>query len=86
MINALFSVANHGLWGQINPFFWAGMILVITGAVMVLVFAPRGEKSPEPRVESREPETRMAQRNRWRVIPNLASAATPQLIREGSGG
>jgi hypothetical protein len=57
VINALYSVAKHGLWGQINPFFWAGMILVITGAVMVLVLAPRGEKSPEPRVESREPAT-----------------------------
>ena len=55
VVNALYSVARGGLWGQINPFFWAGMILVITGAVMILVFAPRGEKSPEPRVESPEP-------------------------------
>jgi hypothetical protein len=60
VVNALYSVARGGLWGQINPFFWAGMILVITGAVMILVFAPRGEKSQdsqESRVKSREPET-----------------------------
>jgi hypothetical protein len=46
VVNALYSVARHSLWSQINPFFWAGMILVITGAVMVLVLAPRGEKVP----------------------------------------
>jgi hypothetical protein len=56
VVNALYSVSRHALWGQINPFFWAGMILVIAGAVMVLVFAPRGEKAPETIVESREPE------------------------------
>jgi hypothetical protein len=57
VVNALFSVARQGLWGQINPFFWAGMMLVITGAVMVLVLAPRGEKRPEPPPERREPES-----------------------------
>ncbi|MEX2092801.1 MAG: hypothetical protein WD971_09000 [Pirellulales bacterium] len=45
------------LWsGSVGPWFLAGLILVIAGSVMVLVLAPRGEKSPEPQVESREPE------------------------------
>jgi hypothetical protein len=49
-------VARHG-WENINPVFWAGLILVVAGAVMVLVLGPRAEKSPEPSVENREPET-----------------------------
>jgi hypothetical protein len=55
VMNTLFSVTRQGTWGEINAFFWAGLILVIAGAAMVLVFAPRGEKSQEPRVKSREP-------------------------------
>jgi hypothetical protein len=56
VVNTLFSVARHSQWGQINAFFWAGLILVIAGSVMVLVLAPRGERSQEPSVKSREPE------------------------------
>jgi hypothetical protein len=48
------------MWsGHFGPWFLAGLILVIAGSVMVLVLAPRGEKSQksqESRVESREPE------------------------------
>jgi hypothetical protein len=43
VVNTFFSVSSHGQWDEINPFFWAGLILVIAGSVMVLVFAPRGE-------------------------------------------
>jgi hypothetical protein len=68
VVNALYSVARHSLWDQINPFFWAGMILVISGAVMVLVFAPRGEKAAPAKAESSEPET--------------SHAATPAAARE----
>jgi hypothetical protein len=56
VVNTLFTIWTRGLWDEINPFFWAGLILVIAGSVMVLVLAPRGEKSQKPRVESREPE------------------------------
>ncbi len=45
VINTLFTTFMSGLWGQVEPFFLAGLILVITGAAMVLVFAP---KSPPP--------------------------------------
>jgi hypothetical protein len=43
VVNTFFSVSSHGQWDEINPFFWAGLILVIAGSVMVLVLAPRGE-------------------------------------------
>jgi hypothetical protein len=56
VVNTLFSVARHSQWGQINAFFWAGLILVIAGSAMVLMLAPRGERSQESKVKSREPE------------------------------
>ncbi len=39
------TLAKKGL-EDIGPLFFAGLILVIAGAVMVLVFAPRGEAAP----------------------------------------
>jgi hypothetical protein len=57
VVNTFFTISTRGQWDEISPFFWAGLILVIAGAVMVLVLAPRGEKSQASRVESREPET-----------------------------
>jgi hypothetical protein len=56
VVNTFFTITTRGQWGEINPFFWAGLILVVAGSVMVLVLAPRGEKSQEPRVKSQEPE------------------------------
>jgi NADH:ubiquinone oxidoreductase subunit 6 (subunit J) len=44
VVNTFFTITTRGQWDQISPFFWAGLILVIAGAVMVLVLAPRGEK------------------------------------------
>jgi hypothetical protein len=71
VMNTLFSVTRQGTWSQINAFFWAGLILVIAGSAMVLVLAPRGEKSPAPRAGSREPETEAGSREqgartKWR--------------------
>jgi hypothetical protein len=43
VVNTLYAVASNHLWNAVNPFFWAGLILVIFGAVMVLVLAPRGD-------------------------------------------
>jgi hypothetical protein len=54
VINTLFTVARNDQWADINAFFWAGLILVIAGAVMVLVLGPRGEKSQQRSVESQE--------------------------------
>jgi hypothetical protein len=59
VVNTLVSVARHGQWSHINAFFWAGLILVIAGSAMVLILAPRGEKSRETRDESREPAQRV---------------------------
>ena len=42
VVATLVSTATGGLWGQIGPMFLAGLMLVIAGAVMVLVFAPKG--------------------------------------------
>ena len=47
VVNTMFTTFTEGLWGDVDPFFLAGLILVIAGAVMVLVFAP---KSPPPAV------------------------------------
>jgi hypothetical protein len=55
VVNTFFTISTRGQWDQINPLFWAGLILVVAGSVMVLVLAPR-VKSQDPSVESREPE------------------------------
>jgi hypothetical protein len=57
VVNTFFTITSRGQWDQISPFFWAGLILVVAGSVMVLVLAPRGEKGRESRVEGQEPET-----------------------------
>jgi hypothetical protein len=59
VINTLFAITKLSLWQQVSPFFWAGLILVIAGAAMVLILAPRGEVSRESKVESREPRGRV---------------------------
>ena len=46
----------HSRSAAFSPLFLAGLLLVIAGSVMVLVFAPRGETNQELRVESRESE------------------------------
>jgi hypothetical protein len=58
VVSTFFTIAARHEWSNIRPFFWAGLILVVAGSVMVLVLAPRGDKSQESRVESREPEER----------------------------
>jgi hypothetical protein len=47
VVNTFFTITTRGQWDQINPFFWAGLILVVAGSVMVLVLAPRGEKTQD---------------------------------------
>ncbi len=50
VVNTLFTTFTSGLWGEVSALFLAGLILVIAGAAMVLVFAPKG--SPPPKVET----------------------------------
>jgi hypothetical protein len=47
VINTLFAVQAHGSLGKYAPFFLAGLILVVAGAALVLVTAPRGN-APKP--------------------------------------
>ena len=59
VVATLVSTASAGLWGEINPWFIAGLMLVIAGAVMVLVFAPKGHApapAPAPMPDPRPPE------------------------------
>lgn len=55
VVNTFFSITVGRLWNEVSPFFWAGLILVIAGAVMVLVLAPRGEKGVETAEEAAAP-------------------------------
>ena len=53
VVNTLMTTFVGGLWGEIEALFLAGLILVIAGAAMVLVFAPKG---PAPKAAP-SPET-----------------------------
>ena len=41
VINTLFSALTRGMLNNLHPMFLAGLILVIAGAAIVLLFAPR---------------------------------------------
>ena len=62
VVNTLMTTILGGLWGELNAAFLAGLILVIAGAAMVLVFAPKGPpskteaKPPEPKQEETKPK------------------------------
>ncbi len=43
VINTLVAVSSTHQWSNVSPFFWAGLILVVVGAALVLVMAPRGD-------------------------------------------
>jgi hypothetical protein len=47
VVNTFFTAITRGLLSQMSAMFFAGLILVVAGAVMVLVFAPRGD-APQP--------------------------------------
>ncbi len=42
VINTFFTAITRGILNQMGSMFIAGLILVVAGSVMVLVFAPRG--------------------------------------------
>lgn len=48
VVNTFFTLIGQGRLSQADPFFLAGLILVITGAAMVLLFAPRGAPPKKP--------------------------------------
>jgi hypothetical protein len=61
VVNTIFSAAARGDLHHLHPMFLAGLILVIAGAAVVLVFAPRGgppsktKTKTEPVVPPKEP-------------------------------
>ena len=61
VVNTIFSAAAQGNLRHLQPMFLAGLILVIGGAAVVLVFAPRGgppsktKTKAEPAVPPKEP-------------------------------
>jgi hypothetical protein len=48
VVNTFFTAITRHLVGQMSAMFFAGLILVVAGSAMVLVFAPRGEVPPAP--------------------------------------
>jgi hypothetical protein len=52
VINTFISILTAKDLGEVNPFFYAGLIVVAAGAVAVLIFAPRGKphmEAPKPK-------------------------------------
>ncbi len=47
VVNAFLTIYMAGTWKDVNPMFLAGLVIVAMGAVMVLVFAPKGH-APGP--------------------------------------
>ena len=41
VVNTFTEMSTKGLAGQISPYFYASMLMVIVGAMIVLVFAPK---------------------------------------------
>ena len=54
VVNTLFSIYMRRAWGDINPFFAAGLILVGVGSVTVLIAAPAPKKKPPTPAVSEE--------------------------------
>jgi hypothetical protein len=56
VINTFVSVTQSGSWGDLHVMFFAGLIVVVAGAVTVLVFAPKpaphAHASPEHKPEA----------------------------------
>jgi hypothetical protein len=55
IVNTLFMVTMYNLWGKINPFFAAGLILTASGAFMVLLNAPKPDKPSSAKPTSSPP-------------------------------
>ncbi len=49
VINTFISILTAKDLGTVSPFFYAGLIVVVAGAVTVLVFAPRGKPHDAPK-------------------------------------
>ena len=52
VVNSAISIIESKSYGEIPPMFFAGLAIVIVGAVTVLVFAPKGGHAPPAKTES----------------------------------
>ena len=86
VVNTFVSVIQQGTMGQIGPVFIAGLILVAVGAIVVLVFAPRGhapapvaEKSPptKGRRQARKAASRPETACPWHTLPAYVPRRCP---------
>jgi hypothetical protein len=77
VVNSMYSVTRNQLWDDIQPFFWAGLILVIAGAAIVLVFAPRGEKPEARKFDSRDSDPRRSEERGASLEASGAAAGEP---------
>ena len=60
VVNTLTTIVTDNLFGRVNNMFFASLAMVIVGAVMVLVFSPRGKPPAKPvaaEPDSEETET-----------------------------
>lgn len=79
VVNSFWTIIAADNLAEVHPMFLAGMILVIAGAAIVLVFAPRGKAKTTPDVkyfkgESRPPEKRPDQKQ---AAPESAQTQPP---------
>ncbi len=44
VMNTLFTIWYMNRWKDVNPVFYAGLIMVVAGAAVVLIFQPRPQK------------------------------------------
>ena len=60
VINTFWAIIRRTDGSSISPFFWAGLILVIGGSALVLIFSPKGNtgsiKPHSPKKETPRPD------------------------------
>jgi hypothetical protein len=55
VVSTIVSILDAKNLGEISPFFYAGLIVVIAGAITVLIFAPRGQPHKPAESQSTPP-------------------------------
>ncbi|MBA2116245.1 hypothetical protein [Bremerella alba] len=60
IVTTIISLVTKNLWSQAGPIFYAGIIMVVAGAVTVLLFAPKGAP-PTKAAHAKEPAEKVAQ-------------------------
>jgi drug/metabolite transporter (DMT)-like permease len=57
VVNTFVSVTQSRQWGELHAMFYAGLIVVMAGAVTVLIFSPKPAPHHPPTTEKPNPET-----------------------------